>query len=83
MKCQLIALEILAKDHMKITGKPYVGGRNVKDFFFFFKEGASIYIALEEILNPQSILFFKLFYFISAVLNSILDQGMNRCSLQW
>lgn len=47
--------KILAKDHMKITGKPYVGGRNVR--IFFFKEGASIYIALEEILNPQSILF--------------------------
>ena len=71
MKCQLNALEILAKDHMKITSKPYVGSRNIKDIFL--KEGASIYIALEEILSPQSILFFKLFYFISAVLNNILD----------
>ena len=72
MKCQLNALEILAKDHMKITGKLYMGGRNIKEFFFF-KEGASIYIALEDILSPQSILFFKLFYFISSVLNSSLD----------
>ena len=34
MKCQLNALEILAKDHMKITSKPYVGSRNIKDIFF-------------------------------------------------
>ena len=73
MKCQLNALEILAKDHMKITGKLYMGGRNIKEFFFFFKEGASIYIALADILSPPSILFFKLFYFISSVLNSSLD----------
>ena len=38
MKCQLNALEILAKDHMKITGKQYVGSRNIQDFFFFLKK---------------------------------------------
>ena len=38
MKCQLNALEILAKDHMKITGKLYMGGRNIKEFFFFLKK---------------------------------------------
>lgn len=46
MKCQLNALEILAKDHMKITGKPYMGGRNVKDFFFFFLKKEPLFILL-------------------------------------
>lgn len=52
MKCQLNALEVLANNQLKITVKPDVGETITKDFFFFFKESAFMYTALQEVLSP-------------------------------
>lgn len=55
MKRQVKALELLTKDQLKIC-QNRCGWDNYKDFFFFFKEGASIYFALQKFLSPQSTL---------------------------
>lgn len=55
MKCQVKALELLTKDQLKISVKLDVG-KTITKIFFFFKEGTSIYSALQDFLSPQSTL---------------------------